>query len=69
MKNFSKHYHLQISDSLDNDIKKGLIVCDELYNVKMSKAEFIRMALEHFLKITDKSKKPLVNALKEMRYI
>lgn len=70
-KNYNKHYHLQMSKSLDDDIKKGLTICNNKYDVKMSKAEFIRMALEHFLKInlTGKHSKPLENALKDMRYI
>ena len=71
MKQFTNHYHLQISKSLDDDIKKGLTICNDKYEVKMSKAEFIRMAVEHFLKVNLKSKKtkPLENALKDLRYI
>lgn len=70
-KNFNKHYHLQMSKSLDDDIKQGLTICNKKYDVKMSKAEFIRMALEHFLKVNLSSKKTksLENALKDMRYI
>lgn len=71
MKKYSKDYHFGLTDSLHKDIIECIAICERKYEVTMSRAEFIRMAVEHLINHTKSEKKThtLEKLLRDMRYI
>lgn len=75
MKKFTNHYHLQITGSLENDIKEIREIIKSEFGINLCKAEIIRLCTEYLIKKTlternaNKKHYALKNALKEMRYI
>lgn len=75
MKKYTNHYHLQITGSLEHDIKEMREVIFQEFGINLCKAEIIRLCTEYLIdktkKETDANKKhhTLKRALKQMRYI
>lgn len=71
MHNFRKNYHLKMSESLNSKIVEALEKINIKFNVKMSKAEFIRLVLEHYLTrfIENNDDDDIEQALKNLRYL
>lgn len=75
MKKFTNHYHLQITGSLENDIKEIREIIKSEFGINLCKAEIIRLCTEYLINKTlternsNKKHYALKNALKEMRYI
>lgn len=60
-----------MSESLNKKIVKALEKLNIKFNVKMSKAEFIRLVLEHYLTsfIEEDNDNNIEQALKNLRYL
>lgn len=74
-KKFTNHYHLQITGSLEHNIKEIKEIIKSEYGINLCKAEIIRLCTEYLTAKTlaereaDKKHYALKNALKDMRYI
>lgn len=71
MHNFDKNYHLKMSESLNSKIVEAIGKIYIKFNVKISKAEFIRIVLEHYLTrfLEQNESNDIEQALTQMRYL
>lgn len=74
-KKFTNHYHLQITGSLEHNIKEVREIIKSEYGINLCKAEIIRLCTEYLIAKTlkernsNKSHYALKNALQDMKYI
>lgn len=74
-KKFTNHYHLQITGTLEHNIKEIRKIIASEFGINLCKAEVIRLCTEYLINKTlaernaDKKHYALKNALQDMKYI